>query len=127
MILYIAFAGGLLFFHGYLLVSNLTTRELVKRSKCHYLAGVRSNPFSDGLIHNLKTAIFVEEDGKYIHLYKDNGFFNLKIWERKDPELVIRRFGRMITTHVVEKYQNVKYLFLPYIFLLFKHTFNTNP
>ena len=48
MLFYIAFAGGLLGFHTYLLVFNVTTRELVKRKKCTYLGKARGNPFSNG-------------------------------------------------------------------------------
>ena len=121
MMLYIVFAGGLLAFHTYLLVSNLTSRELAKRSKCHYLVSVRSNPFSHGVFYNIKTAILIEENGRYNHSYEDSGWYNLKMRERKDRKHGIRRFGRMIITHVVEKHiKNIKYLFLISIFEVYR-------
>ena len=108
MMLYVAFAGGLLGFHTYLLGTNITTRELVKRSKCNYLSKVRSNPYSQGLIHNFRTAIYVEESGRYNDTYKDSGLCNLKSNKVKKPRLGTRRFGLMITIHAVE---NIKYHF----------------
>jgi hypothetical protein len=46
MVLYICFAGGLLGFHAYLIAFNLTSRELMDRSKCNYLKDVKGNPFN---------------------------------------------------------------------------------
>ena len=57
MALYMVFAGSLLAFHTYLIVFNVTTRELTKRGKCHYLSKVRGNPFFYGLLGNVKAAM----------------------------------------------------------------------
>ncbi len=59
MLFYIAFAGGLLFFHSYLLLMNVTSRELMSRNKCHYLRNVSGNPFYSGLLVNLYYAVAV--------------------------------------------------------------------
>jgi hypothetical protein len=57
MLFYIGFAGGLLGFHSYLIVENITSRELMSKGKCWYLRGVRGNPFSKGLFSNIAAAI----------------------------------------------------------------------
>jgi uncharacterized protein YcsI (UPF0317 family) len=50
MLFYIGFAGCLFAFHGYLLLANITSRELLRRRKCMYLSNVKGNPFFKGLI-----------------------------------------------------------------------------
>jgi hypothetical protein len=57
MLFYIGFAGGLFCFHSYLLVENVTSRELMSRGKCEYLRNVRGNPFSRGLFGNISAVI----------------------------------------------------------------------
>lgn len=46
IVVYVMFAGGLWGFHGYLLIGNVTTREIMEKGKCWYLKGVRGNPFN---------------------------------------------------------------------------------
>lgn len=60
MVFYIAFGGGLLGFHSYLLLMNITSRELMERHKCQYLRNVRGNPFFKGILTNLYYAIVTE-------------------------------------------------------------------
>jgi len=69
MFLYTGFAGSLLMFHTYLLLMNLTSRELFRRHKCKYLAGVQGNPYFSGIFKNLKEAIFVDRNGRYLNKY----------------------------------------------------------
>ena len=59
MLFYIAFGGGLLVFHSYLLIMNVTSRELMSRNKWHYLRNVNDNPFYSGLLRNLYYAVAV--------------------------------------------------------------------
>lgn len=64
MFAYVLFVGGLFLFHGYLLAGNITTTELMSRSKAAYLKGIKGNPFSKGLLGNLRMAIAVPERGQ---------------------------------------------------------------
>lgn len=64
MFIYILFAGGLFFFHAFLIVANTTTNELTRRSRVKYLQGIKGNPFNKGLISNLKMAIRVPPEGQ---------------------------------------------------------------
>ena len=50
MLFYVMFAGCLLAFHSYLLAENITTKEMMARSRVGYLRGVKGNPFSQGCI-----------------------------------------------------------------------------
>lgn len=75
MFLYIGFAGSLLMFHTYLLVMNVTSRELFRRQKCNYLLGIKVNPYFSGIFQNLKEAIIVDRNGRYFILYKGSGLF----------------------------------------------------
>jgi hypothetical protein len=65
MLFYIAFTGPLVIFHGYLILTNTTSRELLKRKKCTYLVNVKGNPYFSGIFENLKQAIFYDENGRY--------------------------------------------------------------
>jgi hypothetical protein len=64
MFLYIGFAGSLLMFHTYLLIMNITSRELLRKNKCSYLSGVNGNPYFSGIFQNLKEAIFFDMNGR---------------------------------------------------------------
>ncbi len=64
MVLYICFAGGLLGFHTYLIAFNVTSREMMDRSKCSYLKDVKGNPFNEGILKNISMAINIEEGGQ---------------------------------------------------------------
>jgi hypothetical protein len=64
MLCYMVFASSLLILHSYLIAANITTRELMSRNRCNYLKDVRGNPFSKGLLSNLKESIFVIEEGR---------------------------------------------------------------
>lgn len=66
MFLYIGFVGSLLLFHTYLLIMNVTSRELFRRHKCNYLAGVKGNPYFSGIFKNFKEAAFVDKNGRYL-------------------------------------------------------------
>jgi hypothetical protein len=57
MFLYILFVGGLFFFHAYLILLNLTTTEVMSRSKAKYLKGIKGNPFNKGIITNIINSI----------------------------------------------------------------------
>jgi hypothetical protein len=59
MLFYIGFAGSLLAFHSYLLVENVTSRELMSRGKCWYLRNIRGNPFSKGIFQNIYTMLII--------------------------------------------------------------------
>jgi palmitoyltransferase len=45
----------LLIFHSYLVLTNQTTYELIRRRRIHYLRGIPNNvhPFSKGLLRNI--------------------------------------------------------------------------
>jgi hypothetical protein len=64
--LYVVFAGGLWLFHSFLIMANLTTRELMQRGKADYLRGVKGNPFSRGVVGNVLCAVRVPEGGQYM-------------------------------------------------------------
>lgn len=64
MALYTIFVGCLFFFHLFLILSNLTTRELISRGKAKYLKGIKGNPFSEGLFENVKMAMDIPSEGQ---------------------------------------------------------------
>jgi len=45
-------------YHAYLILNNLTIREMMERGKCHYLKNLKYNPFDRGIYENLKMAMF---------------------------------------------------------------------
>jgi hypothetical protein len=71
--LYICFAGGVLIFQLYLVVTNTTTREVLDRKKCTYLKGLSYNPFTQGLLGNITQAACPNPDGEYFCMYLGSG------------------------------------------------------
>lgn len=63
MVLYICFAGSLLIFQSYLLLSNTTSKELFNRGKCEYLQGIEGNPFDKGWVKNVASAFWYSQEG----------------------------------------------------------------
>ena len=76
----------------------------MKRGKCHYLFNVKGNPFSEGLIGNLKIAAFPEENGRYSLRYIENGSLIMRDSQIIGPNPGILRFGPINTIIVADLY-----------------------
>lgn len=96
------FAGLLLLFHSYLLLVNITTKEIMERKSCIYLKDIKHNPFDKGILENLKIAFFPVENGRYITYYVDNGSYISQIWKTLKSVAGCKKYGRMIGINVVE-------------------------